>query len=76
MPVTLIARGLGEQVTPGGKFAAGHVTLTIPVKPPVGVTVIVEVVLLPAATVAALPPMVKDPELETVTFTAVDVEVA
>jgi hypothetical protein len=72
----LIANGFGEQVTPGGKLAAGHVTLTIPVKPPVGVTVIEEVALLPAVTVEALPPIVNDPELATVTFTAVDVEVA
>ena len=76
VPVTLITNGLGEQVTPGGKFAAGHVTLTMPVKPPVGVTVIVEVALLPAVTVAALPLMVKEPELETVTLTAVEVEAA
>jgi hypothetical protein len=75
-PATLIISGFGEQVTPGGKFAAGQVILTVPVKPPLGVTVIVEVVLLPAATVAALPPMVKEPELETVTFTAVDVDAA
>lgn len=61
VPVTLIASGLGEQVTPGGKFAAGQVTLTVPVKPPVGVTVIVDMLLLPAVTVVSAPPMVNDP---------------
>jgi len=76
VPVTLIPNGFGVQLTPGGKFAAAHVTLTIPVKPPVGVTVIVEVALLPVVTVAALPPMVKEPELETVTVIAVDVDAA
>ncbi len=59
--VTLIANGFGEQVTPGGKFAAGQVTLTVPVKPPLGVTVIEEVALLPAVTVAALPLTVNEP---------------
>jgi len=76
VPVTLIPNGFGVQLTPGGKFAAAHVTLTIPVKPPVGVTVIVEVALLPAVTVAVLPPMVNEPGLETITFTPVEVEAA
>ena len=74
--VTLIANGFGEQVTPGGKLAAGQVTLTIPVKPPVGVTVIADIPLAPAITVTAAPLTVKDPGLETVTFAAVDVEAA
>jgi hypothetical protein len=42
----------GEQVTPGGKLAAaGQVTTTAPVNPPLGVRVIVEfdVVIVPAA---------------------------
>jgi len=42
----------GEQDTPGGKLAAtGQVTTTAPVKPPLGVSVIVEfaVVIVPAA---------------------------
>src|SRR5205823_12655649 len=59
--VTLMAKGIGEQVTPGGRFAAGHVTLTAPVKPPLGVTVIGEVPLLPAATVTAAPLTVNEP---------------
>lgn len=74
--VTLIASGFGEQVTPGGKFAVGHVTLTVPVKPLLGVTVIEDIPLLPAATVTAAPLTVNEPELETVTFTAVEVEAA
>ena len=45
----------------GGKFPAGQVTLTMPVKPPVGVTAIVEAKLLPAVTAASLPAMVKEP---------------
>lgn len=59
---TLIASGFGEQVTPGGKAAAGQVTLTVPVKPPVGVTVMVDAPLAPpAVAVTALPLMVKEP---------------
>ena len=76
VPVTLIPSGFGVQCTPGGKLAAGHVTLTMPVKPPVGVTVLVEGPLLPVVAVAAVPLMVNEPELETVTVMAVDVEAA
>ena len=59
-------------VTPGGSPAAGQVTFTAPVNPPLGVTVIVEVPEAPAVTVAALPPTVKVPLLVTVTVTAAD----
>src|SRR6266516_5806612 len=45
VPVTLIAKGFGMQVTPEGRPVAGQVTFTLPVNPPVGVTVIVEVPL-------------------------------
>src|SRR2546430_13453996 len=38
VPVTLIGSGFGEQVKPAGNPVAGQVTLTLPVKPPVGVT--------------------------------------
>src|SRR5207302_5997589 len=76
VPVTLIASGFGEQVTPGGKAAAGQVTLTLLVNPPVGVKVMVDVPLTPAAAVTALPPMVKEPEVVTVMVTAVALEVA
>jgi len=65
--VTLIGKGFGEQVTPGGRFAAGQVTLTVPVKPPLGVTVIDDMPLLPAATVTAAPLTVNEPVLFTVT---------
>ena len=67
VPVTVIGSGFGEQVTPGGKFAVGQVTFTTPVKPPVGVTVIVDGPLMPAETAAAVPPIVKEPLLVTVT---------
>ena len=61
VPVTLMASGLGEQVTPAGSPAAGQVTLTVPVKPPVGVTVMVDVPLAPAVAVTSVPPMVNEP---------------
>jgi hypothetical protein len=62
VPVTLIARGFGEQVTPGGKVVPdGQVIFTMPVKPPLGVTVIVDIALLPAVTVVAAPLTVNDP---------------
>lgn len=71
--VTLIANGLGEHVTPGGRLAVGHVTLTIPVKPPVGVTVMVEVPAVPPAVdVAELPPTVKEPGAVSVNVTAAE----
>jgi hypothetical protein len=72
----LMASGFGEHVTPGGEFAGGQVTLTIPVKPPLGVTVMADIPLLPAVTVAAAPLTVNEPELDTVTAVPVDVEVA
>src|SRR2546430_2237290 len=56
VPVTLIASGFGEQVTPGGNPAAGQVTLTLLMNPPVGVRVIVagNVMGVPEVTVEAL----------------------
>jgi hypothetical protein len=48
---------------------AGQLTLTFPVKPPAGVTVIADVPLAPAATVAAVPLTVKVPLLVTVKAT-------
>src|SRR2546430_15819968 len=71
VPVTFIASGFGEQVTPGGNPAAGQVTFTMHVNPPVGGKVIVDVPLDPAVAVTAEPPMVKEPELVTVMVTAV-----
>jgi len=76
VPVTLIAKGFGEQVTPAGKPVAGQVTFTLLMNPPVGVTVIVEVPLLPAVAVTALPPTVNDPVLVTVMVVAGALEVA
>ena len=76
VPVTLIASGFGEQVTPGGNPAAGQVTLTLLMNPPVGVRVMVEVPLAPAVAVTALPPMVKEPEGVTVTVIAAALEAA
>src|ERR1700682_6823334 len=72
VPVTLIASGFGVHVTPAGNPAAGQVTFTMPVNPPLCVTVIVEVPEAPAVTVAALPPIVHVPLLVTVTVTAAD----
>jgi len=46
-----------EQVTPGGNV--GQVIATIPVKPPAGVTVIVDMAGLPAVAAAAAPDTVK-----------------
>jgi hypothetical protein len=65
--VMLIASGFGVQVTPGGRV--GHVTFTVPVNPLAGVTVIVEVPLLPAVTVAAVPLTVNEPVVAEVTVT-------
>ena len=62
-PVTLIAKGLGEHVTPAGNPAAGQVTFTLPKNPPLGVTVMVDITLAPAVPVTALPPTVKVPVL-------------
>ena len=64
--VTLIGRDAGAQVTPGGKLLGSQLTLTVPVKPPFGVTVTVELALLPAATAVALPDTENDALLITV----------
>src|ERR1700682_2868421 len=71
VPVTLIASGFGAHVTPGGNPAAGQVTFTLPVNPPVGVTVMVEGPLAPAVAVTPVPPMVKLPLPATVMVIAV-----
>jgi hypothetical protein len=47
--VTLIFSGDGVHVTPGGKLAAVGVTATVPVNPPVGVTVTVSAAAAPVA---------------------------
>jgi hypothetical protein len=47
--VTLMGAG-AVQVTPGGRLApVGQVTVTVPVKPPVGVTVTWDITLAPVA---------------------------
>ncbi len=71
-----MASGFGEQVTPGGNPAAGQVTFTLLMNPPVGVTVMVDVPLFPAVVVTLPPPMVKEPEGVTVMVIAVALEVA
>jgi|SRR6266850_282677 len=77
VPVTLIGSGFGEHVTPAGNPAAGQVTLTMPVKPPVGVTVMVDEPLgPPAVAVTALPPIVKLPVLFTLTVKLAEVDPA
>jgi len=48
-PVTVMFSGDGVQVTPGGKVAAVGVTATMPVNPPLGVTVTVSGVAAPVA---------------------------
>jgi hypothetical protein len=54
-PVPEIAAGcvteqVGESVAPDGPEAIAHVSATVPVKPPLGVTVMVELVDAPCAT--------------------------
>jgi hypothetical protein len=68
VPVTLAAGAL--QVSPAGDPATAQVKFTLPVKPPVGVTVRVDVVLFPTCT-KSLPLLlsVKLPEDVTVTVT-------
>jgi len=72
--VTLIASGFGAQVTPGGKAVPAQVTLTLPVNPPLGVTVMVEEELAPAVTTTGVAVTVKVPVVLAVTLmeTAVD----
>jgi hypothetical protein len=66
--VMLIASGLGVQVTPG---MLPQVTLTVPAKPPAGVTVMFDIPLIPAVTVTAAPATVKLPVEADVTVTVV-----
>jgi hypothetical protein len=72
--VTLMLSGDGVHVTPGGRVDG--VTATVPVNPPLGVTVTVEFTLAPVeeVSVTALSATVKFPTCAcvTVTFTAVD----
>lgn len=63
--ITLTATDAGEQVTPGGKVVELQLTLTVPVKPPLGVTVTVEGAVLPAATAVVAAEMLKEALLVT-----------
>src|SRR5260370_35306059 len=47
VPVTLVAKGFSEQVTPAGKPLDGQVTVTMPSDPPVELTLTVTVPRLP-----------------------------
>ena len=71
-PLTAIVSGLGVQVTPGGNPVPAQETWTLPVKPPVGVTVMVDMPLLPAVTVTGVAVMLKEPEEVTLTEIAAD----
>ena len=64
--------GFGLQVTPGGNPDPEQLTWTLPVKPPVGVTVMVDTALLPAVTVIGVAVTLKEPE-ET-TFTEIEAD--
>src|SRR5579859_1674427 len=74
--VTLMLSGEGVQVTPG--VVVDGVTATVPVKPPLGVTVTVEFTAAPAdeLRVTALSDTVKFPTCAWVTVTVIGVETA
>ena len=72
VPVTAMVRGFGVQVTPGGNPVPAHVTWTLPIKPPLGVTVMDETPLLPAVTARGVAVMLKEPEETTLTEIAAD----
>jgi hypothetical protein len=66
--VTAMVSGFGVQVTPGGNPVEEQVTITFPVKPPLGVTVMVEAALLPAVTVTGAPETVNEPVVPVLTL--------
>jgi hypothetical protein len=72
----LMFSGEGVQLTPGGRLAAVGVTATVPVNPPVGVTVTVSAAAAPVDELSTkgcgLYDTVKLPTLATVTVTEVD----
>lgn len=72
VPLMAMVRGFGEQLTPGGKAVPAQETCTLPVKPPVGVTVTVDTPLLPAVTTTGEAVMLNDPEEVTLTEVAAD----
>ena len=71
-PLTAMVSGFGLQLTPGGKPVPAQETCTLPVKPPVGVTVTVDMPLLPAVTVTGEAVMLNEPEELTLTEMAAD----
>lgn len=72
VPLTAIVSGFGLQLTPGGKPVPAQETCTLPVKPPVGVTVTLDTPLLPAVTVIGEAVMLNEPEEVTLTEIAAD----
>jgi hypothetical protein len=72
VPLTAIVSGFGAQLTPGGNPVPAQVIWTLPVKPPVGVTVMVATLLLPAVTVTGVAVMLNDPEEFILTEIAAD----
>jgi hypothetical protein len=72
VPATVIVSGFGVQLTPGGNPVPTQVTCTLPVKPPLGVTVMVDPPLLPAVTVTGVAVMLNEPEEATLTEIAAD----
>jgi hypothetical protein len=72
VPLTAMAKGFGEQLTPGGKPVPAQETCTLPVKPPDGVTVTVDTPLLPAVTVTGEAVMLNEPEELTLTEMAAE----
>jgi hypothetical protein len=72
VPLMAMVKGFGEQLTPGGKPVAAQETCTLPVKPPVGVTVTVDAPLLPAVTVTGEAEMLNEPEELTLTEIAAE----
>lgn len=71
-PETATVSGFGVQVTPGGNPVPAQLICTLPVKPPLGVTVMVVTPLPPAVTVTGVAVMLNEPEETTLTETAVD----
>lgn len=61
-PVMVMVRGFGVQLTPGGSPVPAQVTCTLPVKPPLGVMVMVDTPVLPAVTVTGVAAMLNEPE--------------
>lgn len=72
VPLTAMVSGFGLQLTPGGKPVPAQETCTLPVKPPVGVTVTLDTPLLPAVTVIGEAVMLNEPEEVTLTEIAAD----